>query len=330
MANPGPIITSFWTDAAMDSALRLDGVVCVVDGENILTYLTSPEISFEVKQQICYADRILINKIDRISSEKQVEEVKEMIQTMNSLALIQKTTFGHVDLDFILDIHSYDSMIEEGEGEGKGASGTISSFLHCLPCLPTSTSSSSSSSSSNHLIERSSLLPGSVTSDHMEKTTMGSIAFRPEGRFHLMKLRQLLDFLLYANGESQPVITSSLMESFPVLASTSTSSSTSSYVVERLGKMKIYRMKGLFHVEGEDGLYLLQAIHNLFEMEALLSSSSSSSSSSSVSHSEEEDDVISKKRRGSSLSKEENAFIIIGLALDATLLEGLFRCCLVH
>lgn len=68
MANPGPLLTSFWTDDQLGSYLKLDGVICVVDSANILKYLSSPEISFEVKQQICYADRILLNKSDLIDT----------------------------------------------------------------------------------------------------------------------------------------------------------------------------------------------------------------------------------------------------------------------
>jgi G3E family GTPase len=70
MANPGPLITSFWTDNQLGSYLKLDGVICVVDSANILTYLSSPDISFEVKQQLCYADRILLNKTDLVNEEQ--------------------------------------------------------------------------------------------------------------------------------------------------------------------------------------------------------------------------------------------------------------------
>jgi G3E family GTPase len=73
MANPGPLITSFWTDQQLGSYLKLDGVICVVDSANIVNYLNSPDISFEVTQQICYADRILLNKADLVPEEKVIE-----------------------------------------------------------------------------------------------------------------------------------------------------------------------------------------------------------------------------------------------------------------
>lgn len=80
MANIGPVISSFWTDVNMNSYLRLDGVVCVVDCMNILTYLASEDINFEVKQQICYSDRILVNKCDLVTRQK-VKTTDYMIYT---------------------------------------------------------------------------------------------------------------------------------------------------------------------------------------------------------------------------------------------------------
>jgi G3E family GTPase len=55
VANPGPVITTFWSDDALESSLRLDGVVCVVDCLNLETYLETPDIANDVRMQISYA-----------------------------------------------------------------------------------------------------------------------------------------------------------------------------------------------------------------------------------------------------------------------------------
>ena len=68
LANPGPVVSALWTDDTVDNKLRLDGVVCVVDSLNIAHHLDTPDISDDVKTQICYADRILLNKADLVSS----------------------------------------------------------------------------------------------------------------------------------------------------------------------------------------------------------------------------------------------------------------------
>jgi G3E family GTPase len=63
-------VSALWTDDILDNKLRLDGVVCVVDCVHIGQYLSTPDIADDVKTQICYADRILLNKADLINDEQ--------------------------------------------------------------------------------------------------------------------------------------------------------------------------------------------------------------------------------------------------------------------
>ncbi len=70
VANPGPVIATFWSDDELGSCLRLDGVVGLVDSLNLESYLASPTTASDVRMQIAYADRILLNKSDLISDEK--------------------------------------------------------------------------------------------------------------------------------------------------------------------------------------------------------------------------------------------------------------------
>lgn len=72
LANPGPVISTFWTDAGLDSPLELDGVVCVVDALHIDEYLSDETIKDGARLQICYADRIMVNKVDLVTSEKVI------------------------------------------------------------------------------------------------------------------------------------------------------------------------------------------------------------------------------------------------------------------
>lgn len=63
VANPGPVITTFWSDDAIESSLKLDGVVCVVDGVNLQSYLTTPDIANDVRMQIGYAGMVVMQLI---------------------------------------------------------------------------------------------------------------------------------------------------------------------------------------------------------------------------------------------------------------------------
>lgn len=51
----------------MDCGVVLDGVVTVVDGANLPAYLSCSRTATDVKLQIAYADRILLNKCDLIT-----------------------------------------------------------------------------------------------------------------------------------------------------------------------------------------------------------------------------------------------------------------------
>ena len=70
LANPGPVVSALWTDDQLGTTLKLDGVVCVVDSLNFETYLQAEDISSDVRTQLCFADRILLNKADLVSAEQ--------------------------------------------------------------------------------------------------------------------------------------------------------------------------------------------------------------------------------------------------------------------
>jgi len=113
LANPGPIAATFWLDDALESRLRLDGIVTLVDAVNISHQLTT---TIEASQQIAYADRILLNKIDLLSDEdgtndsRRVDEIRRLIFTIHPTAQIQTTTFSAVpDLNWILDAGCFDA-----------------------------------------------------------------------------------------------------------------------------------------------------------------------------------------------------------------------------
>lgn len=107
MANPGPIASLFWLDEALGSRLRLDGIVTICDAVHIAEQLKSTE---EAAQQIAYADRILLNKMDLINKESEAVFLTDLIRQFHPIAPIRKTTFSSVpDLNWILDARCFDS-----------------------------------------------------------------------------------------------------------------------------------------------------------------------------------------------------------------------------
>ena len=106
MANPGPIASVFWLDDELESRLRLDGVVTLVDAYHIEKQLKE---TLEASQQIAYADRILLNKTDLVE-ESHKKDLLGLLGRMNPAAKVETSTFSKVtDLDFILDAKCYGS-----------------------------------------------------------------------------------------------------------------------------------------------------------------------------------------------------------------------------
>jgi G3E family GTPase len=113
MANPGPLATTFWLDDALESQLRLDGIVTLVDAKYIEKQL---DTTIEASQQIAYADRILINKADLFVHNENTKEgtdplhrVQERILRLNPLAEMKTCTYSRIpDLSWILDAQLFD------------------------------------------------------------------------------------------------------------------------------------------------------------------------------------------------------------------------------
>ncbi|KAI5949424.1 hypothetical protein KGF54_005659 [Candida jiufengensis] len=119
IADPAPIAKMFWLDDGLASNIYIDGVITVVDSENILRCLDDvgghwhKEHDLEQVEegvttahlQIALADTILLNKSDKIKDSKSIIE---RIESINQTAPIYPTSFGDIDLDKILDLHAFD------------------------------------------------------------------------------------------------------------------------------------------------------------------------------------------------------------------------------
>ena len=69
LANPGPVAQTFFLDDDIGTKLSLDGIVTVVDAKHILPRL---EDSRETREQIAFADVVLINKTDLVKPEELI------------------------------------------------------------------------------------------------------------------------------------------------------------------------------------------------------------------------------------------------------------------
>ncbi|WP_119067483.1 CobW family GTP-binding protein [Rubrobacter indicoceani] len=104
MADPGPVAQTFFMDDEMRSKLALDAVVTLVDARHVWQHIDDSD---EVKEQIAFADVILLNKIDLVS-EEDLNRLEARIKSMNAAAEIHRTQDARVAMDSILGVGGFD------------------------------------------------------------------------------------------------------------------------------------------------------------------------------------------------------------------------------
>src|SRR5665213_3907752 len=69
LADPGPVAQTFFVDDEIKAKARLDSVTTVVDAKHILLRLPDSKV---VREQIAFADQIVLNKADLVSEDELV------------------------------------------------------------------------------------------------------------------------------------------------------------------------------------------------------------------------------------------------------------------
>ncbi len=119
LADPAPVAQTFFVDQDVGEATRLDAVVTVADAKWLQERLKDAP---EARNQIAFADVIILNKIDLVTPEA-LAEVEARIRAINPYAKLHRTQKCEVpvsellgrnafDLDRILDLEP--DFLEEG------------------------------------------------------------------------------------------------------------------------------------------------------------------------------------------------------------------------
>jgi G3E family GTPase len=120
LADPAPVAQTFLVDDEIRSQLKLDAIVTVADAKFLIQHLDDEKevgVENEAVEQIAFADRVLLNKIDLVSAEERKEVVRR-IRLINANAEIIPTTMSQVDLDQVLGVGAFDlSRVLEMEPE---------------------------------------------------------------------------------------------------------------------------------------------------------------------------------------------------------------------
>ena len=103
LADPAPVIQTFFVDEDMQSQISLDAVVTVVDAKHIWQHWEADE----AQEQIAFADVILLNKTDLVLPE-QLDELERRIRSMNALCKIYRTRNAELEMDALLGVRAFD------------------------------------------------------------------------------------------------------------------------------------------------------------------------------------------------------------------------------
>lgn len=95
MANPGPVTQTFFMDDAIAAYYLLDAVITVVDAKHGHDTLDQQP---EAQNQVGFADRILMSKIDLVSAS-DAQSLKDRLVQMNPRAPIKPVNFGEVPIN---------------------------------------------------------------------------------------------------------------------------------------------------------------------------------------------------------------------------------------
>jgi G3E family GTPase len=103
LADPAPVAQTFFVDQEVQDTARLDAVVTVADAKWLSERLKDAP---EAKNQIAFADVIILNKIDTVEPAK-LREVEARIRAINPYAKLHKAERCAVPLDAVLERNAF-------------------------------------------------------------------------------------------------------------------------------------------------------------------------------------------------------------------------------
>src|SRR6218665_16178 len=104
LADPGPVAQTFFVDEDVKAKTQLDSVTALVDAKHVMARLDD---SKEAREQVAFADRIILNKTD-LASEAELTAVEARLRALNPLAPIVRAERSNVPLDQVLGLNAFD------------------------------------------------------------------------------------------------------------------------------------------------------------------------------------------------------------------------------
>ena len=109
LADPAPIVYTIQTNSKMSENYFIDSIVALADAKHLPLHLDEkkPDGSAnEALQQVAFADKILLNKIDLVTPEQKTA-LKDRLFSINKFATVIETERSRAPLDKILGLNSF-------------------------------------------------------------------------------------------------------------------------------------------------------------------------------------------------------------------------------
>lgn len=103
LADPGPLVQTFFMDPDVSRSYLIDGIVTLVDTVHAMQQLDEFE---EARRQAGFADRILLSKADLVSTE-QIDVLIARLRRINPQAPIETVDFGRISLEKVLGLKGF-------------------------------------------------------------------------------------------------------------------------------------------------------------------------------------------------------------------------------
>lgn len=111
LADPAPVIQTFFVDEDIKKMYKLDSVITVTDAKNIVERLDDekPEgVENEAVEQVVFADKIILNKTDLVENEDELKTIETCLKKLNPHAPILRCKYSSIEAKELLNIEAFD------------------------------------------------------------------------------------------------------------------------------------------------------------------------------------------------------------------------------
>ncbi|MCS6947534.1 MAG: GTP-binding protein, partial [Steroidobacteraceae bacterium] len=104
MADPGPVVQTFFVDEDLKAQFYVDAIVTVVDAHHFERHA---DTLYEPLRQVAFADVVLLNKID-LADAATLSRTERRIRAINSAARVHRTRNADIAIDQVLGLGAFD------------------------------------------------------------------------------------------------------------------------------------------------------------------------------------------------------------------------------